>query len=280
MKIIELPREAMQTSTGIIPTAAKIRYLNILMKAGFDTVELGSIVSPKYIPQMADTVEVLRKLDYSGNKSKLMVLVVNKTGAEIVSEFDEITHLSYPFAISPTFLKLNINSTIEKSLETIADIMEVCQRSDKELVVYNSMTFGNPYGDEWSMEILVKWISVLHQLGVKIIPLSNVSIEIGVNQIHDVFSMLVQQFPGIEFGLHLHTAGIDWYSKVYAAYINGCRRFDGVIDGWGGCPMSGEELLGNLKTQYLLKFNEKNGISTSIDREIFFQACALASQTF
>jgi hydroxymethylglutaryl-CoA lyase len=280
MKIIESPREGMQSIERIIPTEKKIKYINAVLKAGFDTVETGSIVSRRLIPQMADSEEVFRSLDFAGSNSNRMMLAVSTRTAQIVSGIEGVTHISYPFSLSPTFAQLNLNTTVEGSFQTVQEISEICDKSGKEMVIYISMAFGNPYGDEWSMELLAKWIKELHRAGVRTIPLSNVAIEIGGEQIAEMFSTLVPAFPDIEFGLHLHTTNRDWYDSVDAAYRNGCRRFDSVINGWGGCPMSGKEMLGNLKTENLLEYLKKNALPSGIDPKALMQAMTLAAFTF
>jgi hydroxymethylglutaryl-CoA lyase len=280
MKITESPREGMQSLHYTIPTEKKVRYIQQLLKIGFDTVEIGSIVSPKLIPQMADTMEVLRKVDFSGTRSNRMMLVVNKKGAEIISEVKEITHISYPHSISQTFLKKNLNATAGQSLETISEIANLCEKSGKQLVIYISMAFGNPYGDPWSMEILQEEIRVMERIGVKIIPLSNVAIEIGKQLIKEVFSQLTPEFPTIELGLHLHTTNKDWLENVHAAYEYGCRRFDSVINGYGGCPMTGKEMLGNLKTENLVEFAGDHGLVGNIDSDALKEAYKLVALTF
>ena len=280
MKIIESPREGMQGFSRVIPTEEKARYINQLLRIGFETVEIGSIVSPKIIPQMADSIEVLKKLDLSGTYSNRMMLAVNTRGAGILAGLDEITHISYPFSFSPTFLYHNVKSTVEQSLETVSDVVNLCAQHNKHSVIYISMAFGNPYGDQWDLNILVHWVRELHQLGVRTIPLSNVSIEISEKLIGEIFSTLIPLFPDIEFGLHLHTTNQDWFEKVNAAYLAGCGRFDGVINGWGGCPMAGKEMLGNLKTENLLDFAFRNGIILNIDREELLKSYEIAGKIF
>jgi len=270
----------MQSLDYVVPSDTKIKYLNTLLNVGFDTVELGSIVSAKLIPQMADTLDVLEKLDYSSTRSNRMILVVNKKGAEMIAERDYITHISYPFSVSPSFLKMNLNTTLENSMATVREIVEICHKKNKEPVIYISMAFGNSYGDEWNIEILFKWINILYRMGVSTIPLSNVSIEINSAQISKIFAGLISLFPEIRFGLHLHTTNKDWYGSVNAAYEQGCRRFDAVIHGWGGCPMSGKKMLGNLKTENLLAYLDQNHIPIDIDRDALDRAYTLASFTF
>jgi hydroxymethylglutaryl-CoA lyase len=280
IRIIESPREGMQALLHVIPTADKVSYLNSLLRVGFDTVELGSIVSPRVMPQMADSLEVLRQLDLGGTVSNRMFLAVNRKGAEVLAATEEITHIAYPFSFSPTFLQHNVRSTVEEALSITEGIVELCGQSNKKAVIYISMAFGNPYGDPWNLELLVHWVGVLHDAGVRIIPLSNVATEIDAPLIRRVFGTLIPLYPDIEFGLHLHTANREWLPKVEAAYSKGCRRFDGVINGWGGCPMSGKELLGNLATENLLSFAEDKGIPLAIDRDILLQSYEIAAKIF
>jgi hydroxymethylglutaryl-CoA lyase len=279
MKIIESPREGMQSLHYTLPTEKKVRYIQQLLTVGFDTVEVGSIVSPKLIPQMADTLEVIRQLDFSTTISNSMVLAVNTKGAEIISGIKEITHISYPHSISPAFLKKNLNSTPDQSLNTVREIANICERTGKKLVIYISMAFGNPYGDPWDTDILLQGIRDLKKIGVRVIPLSNVAIEIDKELIRQVYSLLVPEFPGIEFGLHLHTTNKDWAENVTAAYECGVRRFDSVMNGYGGCPMSGKEMLGNLKTENLVAFAIDHGFS-GLDRAALEEAIKSVSLAF
>lgn len=278
--VIESPREGMQGFARMIPTREKVRYIDHLIRVGFDTVEIGSLVSPKAIPQMADSLDVLKKLDLSGITTNLMFLVLNARGAETLAKVDEITHLSYPFSFSPAFSKLNINSTVEQSLGTVDKVISACAKNKKMAVIYISMGFGNPYGDPWSIELLVDWVTTLCQTGARIIMLSNVSVEIDETTIREVFSTLIPMFEEVEFGLHLHTTNDRWYEKADAAYMAGCRRFDGVINGLGGCPMTGKKLLGNLKTENILTFAKEKNIKLNIDQTIFDKACKVAEEIF
>jgi hydroxymethylglutaryl-CoA lyase len=280
MKIIESPREGMQGFEHIIPLEEKVRYIEQLFRVGFDTVETGSIVSRRVIPQMADSLDVFNKLDLSGSTAGRMFLAVNARGAETLAGVDEITHISYPFSFSPAFLKLNVNSTVEQSMETTQFITDLCNISGKQAVIYISMAFGNPYGDPWSPDLLVEWVGKLHRAGARIIPLSNVSLEIDAALISRVYSTLVPKFPDIEFGLHLHTSNVGWFEKVDAAYLAGCRRFDGVINGRGGCPMAGKEMLGNLKTENLVDFAAIRKIPLAIDPVALEKACQMANNVF
>jgi hydroxymethylglutaryl-CoA lyase len=280
IKIIESPREGMQGFSRIIPTSEKVRYIDLLLRAGFDSVETGSIVSPRFVPQMADSIEVFDRLDLTGVTSNLMFLALNAKGASRLAEIDKITHIAYPFSFSPAFLKLNVNTTIENSLETARLVINLCREKGKQAVIYISMAFGNPYNDPWSIELLVEWVEKLHQAGARIIPLSNVSMEISREMIKEVFSTLIPIFPDVEFGLHLHTGNDDWYDKVDAARLAGCHRFDGVINGLGGCPMAGKEMLGNLKTENLVEYVRLNGLDSTINREVLNEAFGVAREIF
>jgi len=280
MKIIESPREGMQSLHFTIPTAKKVRYIQQLLEVGFDTVELGSIVSTKLIPQMANSMELIGQLDFSNTRSNRMMLAVSKKGAEIISGLQEITHISYPHSISPTFLKKNLNATTDQSLETVAGIANLCEKSGKQMVIYISMAFGNPYGDPWNMDILQDCIMTLKKLGARIIPLSNVAIEIDKTIIRNMFMHLIPEFPDLELGLHLHTTNKDWQENILAAYESGCRRFDSVINGFGGCPMTGKEMLGNLKTENLIAFIKEHDLKNELNSEALNEAYKLVSLTF
>ena len=280
VRIIESPREAMQSLPYVIPTDRKVRYLNELLKVGFDTVELGSMVSPHLIPQLADTLAVVQQLDFSDTRSKGMVLVVNSQGAEKVTEVDGITHLCYPFSPSAVFLKKNLNTTPEKAIQTIENLLNLTARKSRKLIVYISMGFGNPYRDPWSLDILLKTISTLREMGVMEITLSNVSLEISAGLIREVYTTIIPTFPDIEFGLHLHTTSTKWEQKVEAAWDAGCRTFDSVIHGIGGCPMTGQELLGNLPTEYLIRFLHERKVSSFIEPVLFEKSLELASEIF
>jgi len=280
IKIIESPRDAMQGLTRFIPTNDKARYINSLLKVGFDTIDFGSFVSPKAIPQLKDTAEVLSKLDLSNTDTKLLVIIGNQRGAETAVQYDEIQYLGYPFSISPTFLKRNINSTIEKSVNTVSDLLNICHKNKKELVIYISMAFGNPYGDQWNPDIVADWVYRLSKMGVKIMPLSDT---VGISTKKNIallFSTLVPEFPEVEFGFHLHTTIRHWYRKINSAFINGCQRFDTVINGLGGCPMAENRLVGNLRTSNLLEYFEINYVPIELDEEAFEEAYGLALEVF
>ncbi len=280
MKLIECPRDAMQGIHDFIETEKKITYINSILKCGFDTVDFGSFVSPKAIPQMRDTAQVLEQLDLSSTKSKLLAIIANVRGAQDAIEFEEITYLGFPFSISETFQQRNTNSSIDESIIRVEEIQDLCVRNKKKLVVYLSMGFGNPYGDEWSSDVVINWTKQLGQMGIKIIALSDT---IGVSNPENIsylFSKLVPEFPGIEIGAHLHTTPDTWEEKVHAAYISGCRRFDSAIKGYGGCPMATDKLTGNMPTEKLLSYFDKNKIATGIDNTAFSEAVKLSSFTF
>lgn len=280
IKIIESPRDAMQGLTHFIPTDDKVKYINSLLNVGFDTIDFGSFVSPKAIPQLRDTEEVLGKLDLSNTNTDLLVIVVNNRGGETAAQFDQIKYMGFPFSISPTFLKRNINSNIERSVQTVQELLEICDKSNKELVVYISMAFGNPYGDEWNTNIVADWVSRLHQMGVRIIALSDTVGISSKKSIAQLFATLVPEFPEAEFGLHLHTTMRHWYKKINAAFLNGCRRFDTVINGLGGCPMAENRLVGNLRTSNLLEYFEINYVPIEVDEEAFEKAYETALEIF
>jgi len=264
IKIIECPRDAIQGIKQFIPTDEKITYLQSLLDLGFDTIDFGSFVSPKAIPQMKDTEEVLESLDLTKTDTKLLAIIANTYGAEKASSFEKITYLGFPFSISQSFLEKNINSDMSKSLLTISKILDICEKHDKELVVYMSMGFGNPYGDKWSVEIVEDWIRFLVKLGVKIISISDTLGSSEPEDISSIFSYVIPKYPDIEFGFHLHTESHNWENRVDAAYKNGCRRFDTVIDGAGGCPLSGYDMVGNLKTCDFLDYLDDNDIEHKI----------------
>ena len=265
IKIIECPRDAIQGLKHFIPTEKKINYIQNLLDFGFDTIDFGSFVSHKAIPQMKDTEKVLESLDLSNTNTKLLSIVANTYGAKIACDFDKITYLGFPFSISDTFLKNNINSSISKSLLTTSKILDICDKHNKELVVYMSMGFGNPYNDKWSIELVEDWISVLVKLGVKIISLSDT---LGIStpeNISTIFNSVISKYPIVEFGFHLHTDNDNWEQRIDAAYKAGCKRFDSVIAGFGGCPLSGYDMIGNQKTTQLIEYFDKNNIEHNID---------------
>ncbi len=277
VKLIETVRDGLQGLKAFIPTDKKIEYINALLQIGFDAIDVGSFVSEKAIPQMADTAEVIHGLNISDSKTKLMVLVANKMGAEKASNFDVIDQLIYPFSISQTFLKKNINTDFMKAENQIDEILNVCEKKKKELVVYLAMAFGNPYGDDWSMDIIHEWIDKFVQKDIRIIPLSDITGESTPQKIHDIYSSIIPVYPNVEFGFHLHTMKDGWYDKIDAAYQSGCRRFDSVLGGLGGCPMTGYELLTNIDTQDMINYLMQNSIHHGMDLSELKIASEIAS---
>lgn len=265
IKIIECPRDAMQGIKKMIPTAEKIVYLQSLLRVGFDTLDFGSFVSPKAIPQMQDTAEVLAGLDLSKTQTKLLAIIANTKGAEMASLHSEIKYLGFPFSISENFQMRNTHKTIAESLTTLQEILEIADKSEKEVVAYLSMGFGNPYGDPWNLEIVGEWTEKLAQMGVKILSLSDTVGSSTPDVIAYLFGHLIPKYPHIEFGAHLHTTPDRWFEKVDAAYRSGCRRFDGAIQGFGGCPMAKDVLTGNMPTEKLLSYftTQKEIMTTS-----------------
>ena len=254
IQVVECPRDAMQGIKSFIPTEKKAEYINMLLKVGFHTIDFGSFVSPKAVPQMHDTAAVLSKLNLDDTNSKLLAIVANSRGAEEASSFDEIQYLGYPFSVSETFQQRNTNRSIEDSLVLVEEMQNLCVSRNKNLVVYLSMAFGNPYGEAWDVAIVAKWSEVLANMGVKILALSDT---IGVSSkeiITPLFSMLIPEFQEVTFGAHLHTMPQTWKEKVLAAYQAGCTRFDTAIQGFGGCPMAKDDLTGNMPTEKLLSF--------------------------
>ncbi len=264
VKIIECPRDAMQGIKQFIPTAQKVQYIQALLRVDFDTIDVGSFVSPKAIPQMVDTAEVLSQLDLSQTSSKLLSIIANERGANAACKHDEITYLGYPFSISENFQMRNTHKTIAQSVEVLRTILEIADKGNKELVVYISMGFGNPYGDPWNVDIVGEWTEKLAAMGVKILSLSDTVGSSTPKTIAYLFSQLIPMYPHIEFGAHLHTTPNSWFEKVDAAYLAGCRRFDGAIQGFGGCPMAKDELTGNMPTEKLLSYfttQKANGLN-------------------
>lgn len=269
MKLIECPRDAIQGLHHFIPTKEKIKYINLLLESNlFDTIDFGSFVSPKAIPQMADTAEVVRGLDLSKSNAKLLAIIANERGATEASQFEQISYLGYPFSISETFQLRNTNATIAESLERVRAIQEISEKFDKQLVIYISMGFGNPYGDEWNAEIAIKWVDELQKLGIKIFSLSDTVGVATPESITYLFENLIPKYPNLEFGAHLHTTPDTWQEKVDAAYRAGCRRFDGAILGYGGCPMAADELVGNMPMENLLTYHSASKGELAIEQLI------------
>jgi len=280
MKIIECPRDAMQGLADFIPTEQKVLYINKLLEVGFDTIDFGSFVSPKAIPQLRDTAEVLSQLNVTSSKSKLLAIVANTRGALEASEQEAISYLGFPLSISETFQQRNTKKSISEALNTIQEIQLICERKNKILVTYISMGFGNPYGDLYDVEVVEKFTDILNSLEVKIISVADT---IGVSrpeQITYLFKKLTENFPSIEFGVHLHSNPSTALEKIEAAYNSGCQRFDGAIKGFGGCPMAEDELVGNLATETVVMFLDSKGSTPKIDRKAFAEALSLANSIF
>lgn len=280
IKIIECPRDAMQGLKDFIPTEVKANYINLLLKAGFDTLDFGSFVSPKAIPQMRDTAEVLQKLDLSTTQTQLLAIVANSRGAEDAAAFPEIKYLGYPFSVSETFQLRNTNATIAESLERVKQIQDICTRFNKQLVLYISMGFGNPYGDPWNAEIVKTWVDRLQAIDISIFQLSDT---IGVatpQSIRYIFTELIGAYPQLEFGAHFHTVPALWHEKIEAAHQSGCRRFDGAIKGYGGCPMAKDDLTGNMPTENMIAYFHEVEEPTGINLEILLRALAKAQEVF
>ena len=280
VKITECPRDAMQGLSWFIPTATKADYLNTLLKVGFDILDFGSFVSPKAIPQLRDTAEVLSMLDVSSTSTKLLAIIANLRGGEDAINFNEIKYLGFPFSISETFQQRNTNSSIEQSLATVDKLQSLCLKHNKELLIYISMAFGNPYGDIWNDEIAVKWVAKIASMGIKSIALADT---VGIAQAKDVkymFEAVIPTFPLVNFGAHLHCTNENWYDKVAAAYHAGCRNFDAAMKGFGGCPMAEDELIGNLATENLMSFLYEKEISSNVNLEYFNKALTKAGSVF
>lgn len=279
--ITECPRDAMQGIKEFIPTDLKVKYINSILKAGFDVVDVGSFVSPKAIPQMSDTKEVLKKIDFKNTESQLLTIVANKRGAEDAVQFDEVTYLGFPFSISETFQKRNINSTIQDSLKRLEEVQNLCVKHNKKMMTYVSMAFGNPYGDEWSAYIVAHWAErLMSEFGIKNLALSDT---VGVSDqktISMLFNKLVPEFPEVNIGAHLHTTPDAWEEKVAAAINSGCTRFDSAIKGYGGCPMAKDDLTGNMATENLLVYLNTNGIAHNINMEAFNEAMLISNEIF
>ena len=280
IKLIECPRDAMQGWKKFIPTEVKINYINQLLKVGFDTIDFGSFVSAKMVPQMADTREVIKGLDVGKSQSKLLCIIANVRGAEEAITYDKITYLGFPFSVSSTFQKRNANSTLEESLERVKQIKSLCDKNGKELVVYLSMAFGNPYGDDYSEEIVLEWTKILVAEGVAIISLSDTVGVARAPQIGSLVKKVIGDFPEIETGVHLHSPRSNWQEKIKAALENGCRRFDGALKGIGGCPMAKDELIGNMDSELMIPYFEELGYLQGFDEDSLERSIQMASEVF
>ena len=283
MKIIESVRDAMQGVEEFIPTQKKIEYINLLLKVGFDVIDFSSFVSKRQIPQLADAAEVLDGVDASESKTKLLALVGSKKGSEIASQLEKIDYIAYPFSVSETFLKYNLNSDFIKSVETIEYISNLCEKIGKELILYFAMAFGNPYHDKWNVDLVFEWIEKFRKLGIKQISFSDPAAVADAENIALLFSRVKKEYSEVEidFGVHLHSEPDNWFEKVDAAYQNGCRRFDTVINGFGGCPMSKKDLVGNLETGNLLSYlDENNHNYNQLDMNVYQLALEKANKIF
>jgi len=280
IKLIECPRDAMQGWKNLIPTAKKIEYINSLLQVGFDTLDFGSFVSPKAIPQMADTPEVLQHIQLNGSKTKLLAIVANLRGAEEAVKSEKISYLGFPFSISETFQLRNTNSTIAQSLDRVQEMQALCQQCGKELVIYISMAFGNPYGDAYSNEIVFQWTGKIAAMGINIISLADT---VGVATPEQVFSItdyLISALPGKTIGVHLHSSPLNWKPKAEAALKAGCLRFDGALKGIGGCPMANDDLVGNMDTEKMIEYFEEEGRVNGINREALSRSLLIADSIF
>lgn len=280
VKLIECPRDAMQGWETFIPAQKKIEYINSLLKVGFDTIDFGSFVSPRIIPQMSDTREVVMNLQVHDSNTKLLAIVANVRGAQEASEFDEIAYLGFPFSVSETFQQRNTNSSIAGSLKRVEEIIEICSRKNKQLVIYISMGFGNPYGDEYSEEIVFKWINRLVSMGIRIISLSDTVGVATPEQVYEMTKYVINAVPSAEVGVHLHSKPDNWKAKLEAAVKAGCKRFDGALKGIGGCPMAEDELIGNMNTEWMISYFEENNFSTGLNKEALSESLKIASEIF
>ena len=280
IKITECPRDAMQGIHDFIPTDIKAEYINLLLQVGFDTIDFGSFVSHKAIPQLQDTVEVLKKLDLSNTRSKLLAIIANYRGAEDAAKHEEITYLGYPFSISETFQLRNTNSTIEQAFETVQRINELSHKNGKQLLVYLSMGFGNPYGDEWNTGIIEHWAEKMTVEGIKNIALADTVGIADAEQISGIYPNLCRLFTNTEFGIHLHSTPDTWQPKIAAAYQSGCKRFDTAIKGYGGCPMAKDDLTGNIATENLIGYLKIQNEPTGLNMDKFKEAMEFSEEVF
>ena len=280
IKLIECPRDAMQGWKNFIPTEKKIHYINSLLKVGFDTIDFGSFVSAKAIPQMADTAEVVASLESGAGSTKLLAIVANLRGAEEAAVFDQITYLGFPFSVSETFQQRNTNSSIEESLKRVEEIQHLCTDRKKKLVIYISMAFGNPYDDLYDADIVFNWVEKLVELDIEIISLADTVGIATPGQVYDMTSYLVESLPTTEIGVHLHSTFENWHQKLDAAIKAGCKRFDGALKGIGGCPMANDELVGNMNTEWMIDYFENHGINAGLDKNALQESLRIAEEIF
>ena len=280
MKIVECPRDAMQGREGFIPTEVKANYINQLLKVGFDTIDFGSFVSPKAIPQMRDTAEVLEQLELTSDSSKLLAIIANYRGASDAVQFEEISYLGFPLSISETFQQRNTNKSIVEALNELNEIQNLCKKNNKTLVVYLSMGFGNPYGEAFDEGVVSKFTDILTAMEVEVVSLADTIGVANPTLITKLFKTLITDFPNTEIGAHFHSTPQTAQEKIEAAYHAGCRRFDGAIKGFGGCPMAKDELTGNIATEELLFFLDKIGVESGLNRNEFDKALAMSAEVF
>jgi hydroxymethylglutaryl-CoA lyase len=280
IKLIECPRDAMQGWEHLIPTEKKIEYINTLLQVGFDTIDFGSFVSAKVIPQMADTKEVIGQLSMANSKTKLLAIIANTRGAQEAVIYDNITYLGFPFSISPTFQLRNTNSTIEESLNRVGEIKNLCTKHQKQLVIYISMGFGNPYGDIYNEEMVMKWIDELVRLEIKIISMADTVGLATPSQVASILTQLIPQYPDIEIGVHLHSTPKNWKEKIDAALNAGCKRFDGALKGIGGCPMANDELVGNIDSELMINYFNELSLLPELNNDALRKALYLADEIF
>jgi hydroxymethylglutaryl-CoA lyase len=280
IKLIECPRDAMQGWKPFIPTQKKIEYINSLLKVGFDTIDFGSFVSPKAIPQMADTKEVVGSLELGVGNTKLLAIVANLRGAEEACVYDNITYLGFPFSVSETFQQRNTNSSILESLARVEEMQNLCIKTGKKLVLYISMGFGNPYGDPYSEEIVFEWVNKMVALDIEIISLADTVGVATEEQVYDMTSYLVESLPGIEIGVHLHSTPGNWKQKLEAAIKAGCKRFDGALKGIGGCPMADDELVGNMDSELMIQYFKEKEILPVLNEDALKESLRIANEIF
>lgn len=280
IKLIECPRDAMQGWRNFIPTERKIEYINALLKVGFDTIDFGSFVSAKAIPQMADTKEIVSRLALGVGSTKLLAIVANLRGGEEAAAFDQITYLGFPFSVSETFQQRNTNSTIDESLKRVEEIQNLCINKNKKLVIYISMAFGNPYDDPYDADIVFNWVERLVELDIEIISLADTVGVATPEQVYEMTSYLVESLPATEIGVHLHSTFENWQQKLHAGIKAGCKRFDGALKGIGGCPMANDQLVGNMNTEWMINYFETNGMSTGLDKNALRDSLRIAEEIF
>lgn len=280
IQLVECPRDAMQGWAHPISTQTKVAYLNALLKVGFHTLDFGSFVSPKAIPQMADTKDVLAQLEIGDSNTKLLTIVANQRGAEEAVVYDEISYLGFPFSLSPTFQQRNTNSSMDESLDRVKVIQEICQQKQKHLVVYLSMGFGNPYGDEYNERILMQWADAMVKQGIEIISLADTVGLATPEQIRLALNTLIPKYPNITFGVHLHSTTLNWEAKLAAAVESGCTRFDGALKGIGGCPMAQDDLVGNMDTEKMISYFQLKNLLPNLNADALFESSRFATQIF